>query len=1424
MNTQHLIDNAIFDTSYHDYEISSVQQSEVENFIKTNLMSTIDEIFTEFSNSGTVFRIDELELDLGSIPFHDYKFEMDKRLREQLLLKLEETQRRAKNGQSSKNNIIDVKSAAQDELFYFLSKGHLPWYSRLKGENVLESILIQTLDSNPEDFKYFIRQSSKKIEVIERLISQFSIDINKRIYSLFTLSSIGSVDLYLSEFKLFLRRRDTPFALSNYHIEQVMEDFWETLITLAVNKNDSFTNSEAIFKSALKACLFNRFEINSTKLAEYKKNISKSKSVSSGFNAIIESLINESDSSCVKSQEKDYLDFTQKDECYQFNIAEDIDGCFFNIDKQYFKFIDALVIGNKDSIQSYWSAVYNEHSEQLTLILQYYGQQTKIRKFLSFALTKSMFHDVLVLLEPTEEIFIRSIIENNEIFFDDKEFYKANSVQHTAEVKEFTLSYLLVERGSQFNKKSYLGSLIRQMSSSTNQNVTDLILHLSISISSLSKTNKVARSVLRLLTEIRQEFSIDLKKQESSKIIHKESYESYKSLKDTFDENNHDCQESGLIQSILMLEKYNSSLLMRLFYDLHKSHSAKSLNIDNISTKVLHHLIISLLSIGTKTENTFQIIDLINKIMVYETNSYNKRASYIYIFNCLLEEEAASFVNVYSNINTHVKSAAHQLNKIKNSIPSISSSDVIKEKTFIAHSSKLENLTLGQIREGIVDNLNGAHIISSNMQTELAHSFEYLYKQYPGILRQILAVDVDNAHFMSRLVDLLPLSFQDTLFYMLGVSRESVLHTLKNNSIKNRGLVSQDVNNVINPDTVKKSDLQYETKESIEKRITDLLSGSDVLSADMQEELARRFDYLYKQNTDFLLQIIESNLETPHFVSRLVELLPVSFQDKLLILLGVSRENVLSGITNSGLKHIGRVLRNNYKANKYRDIGRVDIKDEEKEFAQKIIVKSLKGSDVLPIDMQAKLIHLFEYLYEENTTLLRQIVMSNLDNLHFMSRLFDLLPVSFQDALFLMLGVSRTSVLHTLDGAEYKYSSIVSQDFKKINNTTDINKSDVEHKPKEFAEKIIIESLTGVHVLSADKQEELVHSLEYLCEHHSNMLRKLLKSELSNAIFIKRLVNVLPESLHLKLLESIGLVNSVSILKYSEIINAVCTSREIGISGELLERFKWQFIYSSFEKSGLILNEKYFIQQYVVSLIKKLNITDRQEFLSLIKHHLSLNSLSSDHELLQMLINTLSPENNDISVFDEDVSNTEINKSAYKNKQEDADIILDDIYIHNAGIVLAAVYLPRLFDMLGLLDKTQFKDRESAEKGIYALQFLVNEKTTNPEHHLVLNKLLCGVKTGRPIKRSVKFSDEDKEHLESLLYGIIEHWKSLGKTSISGLRESFLKRNGRLQLIKDAWHLSVEPKSFDILLDNIPWSYSTIKLPWMDRVIYVTWR
>ncbi|SQC92670.1 Uncharacterised protein [Cedecea neteri] len=111
-----------------------------------------------------------------------------------------------------------------------------------------------------------------------------------------------------------------------------------------------------------------------------------------------------------------------------------------------------------------------------------------------------------------------------------------------------------------------------------------------------------------------------------------------------------------------------------------------------------------------------------------------------------------------------------------------------------------------------------------------------------------------------------------------------------------------------------------------------------------------------------------------------------------------------------------------------------------------------------------------------------------------------------------------------------------------------------------------------------------------------------------------------------------------------------------------------------------------------------------------------------------------------------------------------------------------------------------------------------------PEYQLLLNKVLCGIEPSTPIPQHIPLPDGAESLIEGLLTAIIAHWKVLGNTSISGLQTTFIQREGLLTFTPQHWQLNVIPGTFDMLLDQLPWRFQTIKYPWMDKPLFVSWR
>lgn len=167
------------------------------------------------------------------------------------------------------------------------------------------------------------------------------------------------------------------------------------------------------------------------------------------------------------------------------------------------------------------------------------------------------------------------------------------------------------------------------------------------------------------------------------------------------------------------------------------------------------------------------------------------------------------------------------------------------------------------------------------------------------------------------------------------------------------------------------------------------------------------------------------------------------------------------------------------------------------------------------------------------------------------------------------------------------------------------------------------------------------------------------------------------------------------------------------------------------------------------------------------------------------------------------------------------------IPIANAGLVLFSPYLPALFERLGLLTRAPdgapvISGVEAQSRAVHLLQYLADGQCDAPDSGLALNKLLSGVSADQPIV-AITPSSEDLAICDGLLHAVIANWAIIKNTSIEGLRETFLRREGRLHVGEGRWDLNVQRKGLDVLVDQIPWTFSLIHHRWMTNTGHVTW-
>lgn len=164
-----------------------------------------------------------------------------------------------------------------------------------------------------------------------------------------------------------------------------------------------------------------------------------------------------------------------------------------------------------------------------------------------------------------------------------------------------------------------------------------------------------------------------------------------------------------------------------------------------------------------------------------------------------------------------------------------------------------------------------------------------------------------------------------------------------------------------------------------------------------------------------------------------------------------------------------------------------------------------------------------------------------------------------------------------------------------------------------------------------------------------------------------------------------------------------------------------------------------------------------------------------------------------------------------------------ELFVENAGLVILWPFLVRFFQSLGLLEKNRFKDAAAAHRAARLLQYVADGQPDAPEYLMALNKIICGLEWDTLLDPGPPLSKTETEECEALLQAVIANAPVLRNMRPDGLRGSFLLRKGLLRPVPGAWELHVEKATHDVVLERFPWSWSVVKLPWLEGVLAVEW-
>jgi hypothetical protein len=1030
-------------------------------------------------------------------------------------------------------------------------------------------------------------------------------------------------------------------------------------------------------------------------------------------------------------------------------------------DKQIRRFIlliqQALFANQLDPLRQNWLELIRQHPQLLHGEVIKYGQQSDVRRQIAHSFPDPMFSDLVQVLEPSEHGFIEEVVFRPSRPSSKEEGSSNDEMGEQQRLREFTLTYLLTERGSRFNKKIYLASLLRRIAAHDNVAASTVLASIRATLAAVPTQTRVQQEILQLLTEIQKNnelgpASVDTKEQEF-----KEQQEATKQKNN--EQRFLQLLEQAFYEQLPAQLQSQWQVLIRqhtplLHQQLMRHGQAASVR-QRIASAFTDPMFADLLHLLEPTQSDFLAEVVFHSSLTsrkeQEPPGHDLRVREFTL--AYLITERGSFFNKKSYLSSLLtRMAAH------------------------------DNLDQAALIRSLADAFTQQHRPGSRVQQELVELLKELSRQEsPG-----------SPEYSKEAATLLRLQEQyQWLFEQI---------------CRPTGLVVQGVE---------------QFSHILEELFTQSPSFLHRLFAECSDIILNRFFAEASKESMRILVTVLIRFTTRNQAGGGTELLQAV-------------EHFVSQASSSRTYY--RLLAEKIQANESIDFEQILEQSSKQQVKTTEVKRHAPQQPDLPRQQDSPGTILHPALVRLLILLKQQGVHKELIQAteHYATRAANL--DTFCELILTCLHNDQP-----IDFEEILKKSTTTraqvQESTPTGLAPDISKIKTGHQEIRSKELSLPATLAGIPLAQTEEQLIQLLNLKHLSQAEEHTLTALIQRMSQNSParlrFLleagvaatpdqaERLATILPESQLSRIFLQLRPQDFLRLQQQAEQIALACYTGAFGATAATIQQLKRLFL------SRYILEGKLGKEEFVLAFIRflqvHLNAPDRRVFLRNLHQEILEQEPKPQprSEVASILRRELAKKHLTVS------GNMESKEAIIPQEQAPAspeEVFAEEIFLENSGLVLVATYLPRLFKMLGLLEHGEFISAEAAERAVHLLQYLVEERCDCPEYMLVLNKILCGLASDHVLIKEIAIGDEERQSIDGMLTAVIQHWGALGNTSVAGLREAFFQREGALRFEDDGWHLQVEEKAYDMLLDRLPWSFSLIKQPWMEHPLYVQWR
>ena len=1391
MQIAHVIDEVVFDLSFVSTCIADDHESKVSAWITGQILPAVDSVLNEFDEAKTVLRLDLVEVDLGDVTEEAFQAVLAQRLRERLSSMLQGIGDSSASFDASADNPSRVSYAQIDleRLQFFLTTGQMASHANTSSRQSHEQILERVLQENSDTFIRFLQQSTVKRTLIDRLVKQFSEPCLVNLLQKITPNHVALMLNLLEVYRVTITGKQFFSTTSVASIDALWVSVFDVVLDQSLASKDQATVTSTVVEKLMassasdSAGVLKKMQLIATRLKLEKRIDAALPKLLTDVRERHRGVINAKDERKTGSR-------LQKKAQRKESAA------------QYQRIIQALKAAEIAEFRPLLKGL-RKHSAKIRERLATQGKKVAVREQLAEKLTDDILLDITGLFIPTAVGYIRQLLTQTSRLHQGvgEEAWKQ-------QLWKSHLSYLFVESHTAFVPTDYLKTVASLMSPTH-----DAESVLRVWCAELSITTNM-QSTEQSLPNLLQQLMIDVDRSKLQEIEqHASDSDAYKTLIQRL--------QSGVphdTQSLQPVIAELSQAYPEQWQRIHEAIRDGILSTAHLSVLEQQQLLIAFID-QAPVFNAENRAIFIQAVTSHAEGAVDPSAFYQQVLQALLHDKPVDLEAIQKRSAPDKNDVAVRRLKVDGAV---------------------------HVKEPATDDrtLQYQRIVQALEETEIVGFYPLPegLQQHPVMIRQLLAEHGKQAatrqQLAVRLTDKILLDITD-LYFPAAVSYINQL-------LAQAGVLHQGVGEAVWKQQLWESNLSY------------LFTESNVafIPADYLKSLARLMSLTNDAKPVLLAwyQILYTTISDPIAEHNLVNLLRQLIADEdgvlpLEIDQSLSSEAYKTLMRRESTGSMDSVVvqspeKEKEEKKKTEDTRVTKTKTGDRTEQYQRIVQALKAVEVGGLQLSSKGLRRHPVKIRQLlATKGKQIAMQR----QLAKKLADDVLLDITD-LFAPAAVSyikqllvQSAVLHQGVGEAIWKQRVWESNLNYLFTEATPNFVPADYlkalgrlmSPSNDASSVLLvwhKQLSATTPNSQLAEQPLASLLQQLIPNEEAALTKDQQQSQSDSEAYKTLVQRLQQGASQGAQPLQPVMAELAQDHPQHLIRVYEAIRGGTLSTAGLNATDQRQLLTAFIDQSPTFNAENRVAFIQAIESQADHAIDHSTYYQLI-----LQALLHDQpvDLVSLSEQTDSSQNfavrgDELTVTDAAAESTDRQPlfDEYAVSASVSDIETKEmIEISNAGQVIAAPYLPRLFQMLKLLDdEGSFLSFDAAERAVHLLQFMVDEQSESPEYMLILNKVLCGIPTAIPIRRQMNLSEHEKKVVEDLIQGMIQNWKTIGNTSVSGFRQTFLQRDGGLLLEDDAWRLTVHPGTFDMLLDGLPWSFSIVKHAWMDKPIHVDWR